>query len=107
MENLKVNIGSPEENARVLEIFNGPDGSLLQRYFNQKTSFAIQAHDLKNGYIKPNSSKALQLYKVAIRKCIVADVDPEVIDILDLRFKSEEDIDAKIKYLKTKKRWGK
>jgi hypothetical protein len=47
METLKVNIGSPEENARVLEIFNGPDGPLLNRYFDQKVSLAMKNHKEK------------------------------------------------------------
>jgi len=41
----------------------------------------------------------MELYKIAIKECAKRKIDIEVVDILQLRFSSVEDIDKKLKYI--------
>lgn len=81
------------------EIYNGPNALLLQRFLDHKVTSGIKTHDIKiKREIYPTRNQ-MELYKIAIKECAKRKIDIEVVDILQLRFSSVEDIDKKLKYI--------
>lgn len=105
-ETKNINVGSPEENIRLLVLLNDlDDGPLLRKYIDQQITKALKEHDSKIGYSKPEATaKQFELYKMAVGKCLELGIDYKYLDLLQLRFKDEEDINNKLDCLKTKNR---
>ena len=81
-----------------------PEWGDIEKYRDSICTQAIDSHDRKNGYRNPSNIESLRLYKVAVQKCIALGIDVQVLDILNLVFMSETDIDKKLLWIKSTKR---
>jgi hypothetical protein len=91
-----------DELYKTLELL--PEWPLIEKYRDSVVSHAINSHDIKHGYRTPDNTEGLRLYKLAIKKCLELGIDVAVMDILNLVFLSETDIDKKLLWIKSTKR---
>ena len=82
-----------------------PQWSDILRYADSRCSQAVATHDSRLSESDPVYKKSLYLYKMAVSKCIDMKINPQLLDVLFLKFISEDDLDKKLNALKNIKKY--
>jgi hypothetical protein len=78
---------------------------LIKSYTDVVCTKSNLTHDSRRSLSDPVYKKTLDLYKKAVSKAIDMKINPQLLDLLWLKFVSDEDIDIKLSALKNIKKY--